>query len=281
MGFGTLCSDLGHDLKSSWRFKIAALLWIPFFIVICVGVSKFDIKMQSSARVPGWRVAINHEQAINYPQITFEREDALNYFVSSTCYHGNKKLPLVKCADPAYTNQMQCFTVDTTGVAAILNPTPVKEIVCNFTLGDIPSNNTVFAVSFPGGWTDEEQIYLTPNDLAVVELSKTTFLPTGTDAIDQWRATVTYRSSIQSANTAKVAFRISAFDIITYTQYVWFDSWQFQGAFGGIVFFYWVWFQLVYRFLKNFLPNDSKLLGTEMPVGAPAVYAPQTNVDVS
>lgn len=280
MGLGTMCSDLIHDIKSSIRFKVALVLWLPFFIVICIGVSKFDAKLNASTNVPGWRVAVFNQSSVEFPAVSFWREDGLPYFTGRRCsYAGpnqNNSLDISKC--PGSSKDLsECFTVDGTKIMA--SPSPYNEIICQLDLGNLTGDgdieNDVFAVSFPGGWTDTEVVYITPNGKAVVDFTKTTFLPTGQPAVNQWRATVTYRSSIEPPNAATVVLRIGAFNILTYTQYVWFDQWQFQGAFGGIVFFYWVWFQLLYRFLKNFLPNDSKVLGTELPPGGTPGYAPQ------
>jgi len=278
--------DLLSDLKSSRRFQVATVLWIPLVVTGLISFIRFSIRNELHEKYHEWGTTFIQQSSIQYPDIRVSYANPS--FTSVVC--ATVQPPVVPissqpCVWPLGTPESKypCQELQLHQVYAINKPTSWgtlfgNPINCTFTFGANPGQNEEIYIYTPGGWGGQlwsfPPTFVRPNQQVFIHLENQLFFPMDKSPINIWSTQVLYESSIfpqgNSSYQFSVGFRIPFGAQQISWEMVGFDSWFLMAAWGGSFFFFYVLFLAVFNILKFILPNDSKLLRAK----ADAEYTP-------
>jgi len=278
--FFSFLRDVIADLKTSWRFRVACVIWIP--LIVCAGilVVRFGIIHTLSQKYRQFQTTFVPQSSVAYPNIEIYWSNAPTS--GSICYQPNTtngNLIGTLCPDTQQTrNNNQCIKYGLSRFSTTQNPNhPLGyPIHCDFqfnakTNPDGSVANQEFFMLFPGGWNTSSAwdynnpVPLRPNVRIGMQLFHEVFLGYG-GRVDNWFSNHIYEETIfpngQWAYNVSIHFWVP-FDVV---QVNWeedgFDSWLLLAFWGGGFFFFYVLFLLAFNIAKFFLPDDSRLLKT-------------------
>lgn len=279
-----LLQDFLHDVKSSKRFWVATIMWIPLFITVMIAISELGLRNTYSKRTLDWRTRYeNEDSGISFPDVTIQLGAGGAQFSVTP-----GQLPLCKQRMSLATRSpcpgalpTKCNKFSLSQFQASAAYEGQNHITCSLIITtQSPQDNTEFNVTVPQGfiWQPNPPTYVQANRLAEVDLYRERLVTMDHRSADEWFTTVTYQTSdfyspdpTTGYFNATIMFRIPVRAMIVHYQYNAFDQWQLIGTWGGAIFFMWFLHSIVYGILKLWLPNDSKLF--------PATDAPTTTYE--
>lgn len=282
--FFSFLRDVIADVKTSWRFRVAVLIWIPLIVVSGVLVVRFGIRHTLSAKYREFKTTFIPETTVNYPDIEiYFRNTQFTGACSQDLGQGQPpaKFLFSGCQDtlPDTTSVCKFFPLSQkqTSQTADMRGQPIH---CNFTFQPMPgapNANQEMYLLLPGGWNTSSTwnyanpVPLRPNLHIGIQLFHEVFFGYG-QKVDNWFAMHQYMDSEFPDGTS--AYNISMRFSIPFTalEVNWeedgFDSWFLMATWGGGIFFFYFLFLISFNIAKFFLPDDSRLLrsgGAELP----------------
>lgn len=263
------------DIKSSRRFQVSMLLWIPLFVTICVFVVYLGEWHTMAHRYQEMRTSFIQQDYINFPDVVM--------------WSGNKNLQSARCFQ--YTNPNMYITFDFTGKACPDNATdttcvyiPLSQktssgfdawyyaINCTFVFAAAPNQNNIVLFDTKGGWSstngwNNNWLPVRPNMESSIHFEPTLFSIGGNTAFS-WDTTHEYESTVftyyapSGTYQMGVNFRIPFTNIAVYNESTGFDSWLLCAAWGGGIFFFYFLHLILFSIAKLFLPDDSRVYGS-------------------
>jgi len=297
--------DLGaevlEDLKGSWRFKVAIVMWIPLIVTTIVALAQFGLMNKNGNAQTFANTQIVSESVVNFPMFYLYRgSDNLAFNTGGYCWIPPNTQDIVvttPCTGiygdiPTQNDRTKCFMVKPT--AAQTASVGRRRIQCTLTTAPtwISNNNPVLQLTVVGAdgipddmvWINAMQNVQPPVSnvqqpgLSVAFQQVLTMASESANVDISWSADIDYYSQNwlnQSLATQSWNFevRIDDFQNIQYGNYNSFTNYQFLAAWGGVMFFFYVLFAFVFFIVKLFMPDDSKVLGSH-PKGAAETYTP-------
>eukprot|EP01116_Phalansterium_solitarium_P001250 TRINITY_DN11028_c0_g1_i1.p1 TRINITY_DN11028_c0_g1~~TRINITY_DN11028_c0_g1_i1.p1 ORF type:complete len:290 (+),score=77.56 TRINITY_DN11028_c0_g1_i1:129-998(+) len=271
-----LLKDIFTDLKSSRRFQVATVLWIPLFVTAFVLFVRFCIINNLEERFHEWKHTMVPKSSLTYP-------DALMYFADPAglnvdppvCTQPNGPNPSQKVnvqKGPCPFNQTKtCYTFGFSAFTSSGMDLYTYAIQCNLMFNPAVGQNDMIYVHFPGGFATmaggwhQDPIPIRPNQATAVHLEPEHFFPMHSSPIDMWHARVHYESTVFTFNSnntfpANIWLRIPYTMINAHWEAIGVDSWVLMALWGGGFFFFYFLHVIAFGIAKLWLPNDSKLL---------------------
>eukprot|EP01116_Phalansterium_solitarium_P023196 TRINITY_DN7_c0_g2_i1.p1 TRINITY_DN7_c0_g2~~TRINITY_DN7_c0_g2_i1.p1 ORF type:complete len:338 (+),score=84.15 TRINITY_DN7_c0_g2_i1:127-1014(+) len=276
--FKSFFRDLFSDLKSSRRFQVATVLWIPLIVVGFILFIRFSIRNELHEKYREWGTTFIPQSAIQYPDV---RLSFANPNISSlTCKTVIPPMAPVQTSNcmwppntPEGRSNFPCRQIKLSAITATNSQGQMgnffgNPIACNFTFGANPGQNEEMYLHTPGGWGSQSWSFppqfIRPNQFISVHLEKQMFVPEHQAPVTVWNTQVNYDTSIfpqgNVAYNTTIFFRIPFGALQVAWERVGFDSYFLMAAWGGGFFFFYFLHICVFSILKLFLPNDSKLL---------------------
>jgi len=268
-GVREFVSDLVEDLKRSWRFKLAIVLWIPLVVTTIVALVQFGAMNKAGDTNTFATVQLVAESTVNFPMFYIFRPDNQPYWsihpISCTTNTG-ATVPVQKCQPSLVPNVAlnYCQQVAANTVAA----TPANnQIICQIQTS-ATYNNSVFQLTVVGAdGIPDDAVWINPHVDQSIAVQQVLTMQTESAQMDtSWSADIDYFNSVLSPTGFTLRLRIDDFNNILYTNSNTFTDYQFLAAWGGVMFFFYVLWAFVMFVAKLFLPADSKLMGG--PAGA-------------
>lgn len=271
--FFSFLRDVIADVKTSWRFRVATVLWIPLIVTAGVMVVRFGIRHTLSEKYREFKTTFIPETSVNYPdvQMFFSNQ---NYASGSCSQWGqNAQIMLQPCQNLPPRTQHRCIFLQLSLKTSNQNGNNIfgQPIHCNFTFNQNAVNQVddeIF-VLLPGGWDTNSKwnfdnpLFLRPNPRIGVQLFHEVFY-SRQGKIDNWFSQHTYETSIfpsgSSAYNVSIRFSIPFNALEVNWEEDGFDSWFLLATWGGGFFFFYCLFLLAFNIAKFFLPDDSRLL---------------------
>jgi len=282
--FMSFVRDLIADCKSSRRFQVGLVLWIPLIIVTAIMVVRFGIRHTLSQKFGEIKTTFIQENSVHYP-------DLLLYFRNppqgpKLCFQWIQgqpsPMPVYPATCPANVQPqnndpnrppLTCWMLPLHLDVAVppQNGMPwANPIFCNFTFNpNANGNDNEMYLITPGGfntssqWNFGDPHFLRPNHRIGVDLFHELFFAFN-QRIDNWFARVVYEDSVFPDNYSPywvgMEFRIPFTNVEVNWQDDGFDSWMLLAAWGGGIFFFYLLHIAAFAIAKFFLPDDSRLL---------------------
>jgi len=150
--FWAFVSELVSDLKSSRRFQVATIIWMPLLVTLGVLLTRFGLHHTLEATIHEWKTTYVPESTINFPDLQM-------YFASPqapafNCQQrgvGATIVP-VTCA-ASWLSSKTCYTFKFSAFQSVGLDSHGYTIVCNFTFAPNPyTQNNAFYMWLPGGF---------------------------------------------------------------------------------------------------------------------------------
>lgn len=277
--FMSFLRDLISDVKSSRRFQVGLVLWIPLIVVSAILVVRFGIRHTLSEKYREFKTTFIRESQVAYPNLEMY---FLNPPQTKTCAQRvnhvlQAPITIGSCSDAVNGRiPLTCLYFPFSKDIAIppQNGDPWgNPIVCNFTFNqngnqNLNGDNEMFLLT-PGGWNTsstwnyQNPYFLRPNHFIGVSLFHELFFGFG-QRVDNWFAQITYQDSNFPSNRGPywtaIEFRIPFTSVEVNWEDDGFDSWFLMAAWGGGIFFFYLLHVAAFGIAKFFLPEDSRLL---------------------
>jgi hypothetical protein len=265
-------SVIVHDLKSSWYFRVWAVLWAICAVFVFVSLIILGARSTEADREQNWTYWRENATQIEFPGFHFRIEDPTQTITASWCNHAGVALSLVACSYGGSSSN--CFKVDTTGIIAINKwgePVSNTQIDCFInTTGYGLQDNLMLAWALDphSGYSSNpyHQVnYIGPDQGAYVFLEKEIVKPmhaldNGDTFLTFWRRRVHYESTVKVNGQYYVSTAIETFGVGHFEQKDIYNGWMAMGDVGGFAFFLLILHTIVMLGLGVFLANDSKFL---------------------
>jgi len=274
--------DFVSDLKSSRRFQVCVVLWLPLVITALVCVVRLGIKNTFARQFPQWNTFfIPESTGITYPDVYVNfswTPSSVDPSFTVKCTQRGNPVPAINCPTTFMRQpSTQCQVLKMSGFQASQSYRGQNHIGCNFVVnvnGGAMVNQEM-AISFAQGyvWFPNPPTYFTPNAYVRVDLFRDLFHPMGGPDVFEWGTWLMYQSSVfnnppQPNFNMTVNFDIPFRALAVHRQDDIFDNWQLLAAWGGFFTFMAFLHAIVFFFVKLYTPNDSKLLSSG--IGAPS-----------
>jgi len=266
--------DFITDIKTSRRFQICAVLWLPLIIVSFIAVVRLGIKNTWSKSLPQWNTFfIPESSGISFPDVylnfTSPPSSADPSFTVACSQRGifthNMNCP------STYANQptSQCRMLPLSNFQASNAFIGQNHVTCNVTINTLNAgSNQEMGIWMTQGyvWFPNPPTYINPNAYVRVQLFRELFQPYHQSSVYEWFAERTYESSNFNSNptqgpfTMSLIFSIPFRAVTVHRQDVIFDDWQLLAAWGGFFTFCAFLHAVVFFFVKMYTAPDSKLL---------------------
>lgn len=280
--FRTFFRDLFSDLKSSRRFQVATVLWIPLIVTGFILFIRFSIRNELHEKYKEWGTTFIPQTSITYPDVRVSFSNpSINYAECATPW-SNVPVPISTCLwdpnTPEGRSNLPCRQIK---LSVITNTNHQFDgnnffgnpVVCNFTFGAYANQNQEMYLHTPGGWGSNMNAgwsfpptFLRPNLWITVNMENQLFVPMNhhEQPINVWNVWTTYDTSYfpqgDTAYNTSMFFRVPFGALQVSWETVGFDSWFLMATWGGGFFFMYFLHCVVFSMLKFLLPNDSKLL---------------------
>jgi hypothetical protein len=248
-----------EDIKTSWYFRLWALLWLVSFIVSLVALGELA-NISEAAQTDGeLTLTVYEPDSINFPRFHI-RSDTVQ-FLSFSCTHQSSPVPTQPC--PGKTNTSYCFTVMAQPFSAqrgsmiLDNP----RIVCTIN-STANAADDIIAWELEGddtvGSNSYASIWLVPDDSAWVLISKYEL----GDGKVGWERNLLYHSGLKVPGYYMVSTIINTPKVIRLNEHEnYYDGWQVVADIGGFAFFMYCLHAIMMILAGVFFDNDSKFLG--------------------
>jgi len=276
--FASIFHDFVSDLKTSRRFQICVLLWLPLIVTTGVAVVRLGLKNTDAKLFPTWKTDfIPESSGISYPDVTISfvnpqvPGNPSVYFPGGgiQCYQRGSLAVNQVC--PGNANTQQCVTAKLSSFQASKAEVGQNHVTCNISIVvNTAGANQELAITMSQGyvWFPNPPTYVTPNQNTEVDLFREVFVPIGQKPVSEWSTLRNYESSVFNNNPppapaafiASIRFRIPFRAVIVHRQYVDFDDWQLLAAWGGWFTFMAFLHCIVFFVAKQYTAADSKIL---------------------
>lgn len=288
---GQFFRDLLSDVKSSRRFQVGAVLWIPLIVCGFILTIHFGIEHTMSDKYHDWRHTFVPESQIQYPDLMMFFANPNGFYPANTvptCQQiGVPSAPRVSftsmpCPFPnPIPHGSACYKIPLSQYQSQGEQQFQYSISCFLQFNPDPGMNNIMELhvpggfdTLPGGWHFDGHP-IRPNQFVAVHLEPEVFIPRGSGIIRSWRDHIFYESTQFTSNSQQV-YNTTLFFRIPYTvvRVAWeaeMTAWLLLALWGGGFFFFWFLHKIVFSIAKLFLPNDSKLFPAS---GGSAEYTP-------
>jgi len=267
--------DLLSDLKSSRRFQIAALLWLPVFVVLCIAIVWFGLQNTMAETYKEWKLTFVPESTIQFPNLLLGSANPNGFAKVPICVQDTSatvtyvRQASAPCPVPWLSN---CSLLNFAAYSSSGTDAYSYAVKCNFVFNPAPLSNDMLYLWVPGGFGsannngwNEQAIPIRSNNFVAVHLQPEHFYPLHSPPIDTWSTDIQYWTSVfgdttSSAYNSTFWFRIPYTVITASWETTGFDRWFLISFWGGIMFFMYFLHAIAFGFVKLFLPDDSKLL---------------------
>jgi len=267
-GVRAFFSDLVSDLKSSWRFKLAIILWIPLVVTTIVALVQFAAMDQAGNANTFATTQLIAESTVNFPMFYVYRGwDGLAYFQSVVCIAPNgQRIPTGSCGTKyGYGSDVNplanCTLVNAQNFAA--TPTNQK-IQCVISLSNVGVyTNPVYQLTVVGAdGIPDDMVWINPTQYVSVAVQQVLTMQSESASIDtSWSADIDYYTTAAlTSSVFQMEVRIDDFNNNLYTNSNTFTDYQFLAAWGGVMAFFYVLFAFTFFIAKLFIGDDSKVL---------------------
>jgi uncharacterized membrane protein len=252
------------DLKSSWYFRLFAVLWLISFIMFWVSIGVFGERSQTGSKEPAWRLWFENDtkSGIEYPPFHFrlprhERNVTIDY---ASCQWSAITLVKQACADGE--PMTRCISFETSGFGA----SPAEDwLRCTINttatadwredrLIEFDTNHNINRTR-PGS-----SLFIGPNRFALVTLHKTMVRRSSGKDFPLWQKQLQYHSSVWTNHTFHVVLSFASFETIHLEQYDFYTGWMGVADIGGFMFFMTILVAIGMVAVGCVFSNDSKFL---------------------
>jgi len=283
------------DARSSRRFQVALVLWLPLIIVGAILTVRFGLLNAIMKTFHEWKTTYVAQSQVPFPDLLFHMKNpnvppfpgVPPYLPVCQQYGQLNNNPLTAQSVPI--NMVQCpwgFDVNCYRFNFSVfssSGTDNWNSAINCTMYFLASQgNDVMRIHVPGGMAtfpgtnwDVNDHPVRPNRHVLVDLEPEHWFPMQGPPVHTWRIRSHYESThftsydnySQSFSggsyfiyNATLVFRIPYSMVRASWETTGFDGWFLLSAWGGGFYFLYVLHTLVFSILKLWLPNDSKLL---------------------
>jgi len=269
---------LGHDLAHSWYFRIWALLWLLFALVVFSALIILSQNAESAMKQEQIVEWIDNATQITFPRFHLRTEFQGNEtFVNVQCNYGTQALNQMQCASwrgmpPPPLSQCIALNSDSITVA---NHWGAQEhnsrINCQInTTGTGPQGNTMIAFELEGnnvfawGGMPFMSTWFAPNDMTWIFLEENIFQLNGkSPQIQLWKKDLIYHSTASSLNYYNMTTMLGSFFVRHLEPMDTYNGWMTVGDIGGVAFFMVVLHTAVMIIIGLFMSNSSSFLTGE------------------
>jgi len=266
-----------QDLKSSWRFKVGLVLYIPLIITAAILTVRFGIHNTLAEKYHEWKTTFVSEPSIQFPNlmIYFANQNFSRPVTSpGVCVQRGSPSSVISvtAGGCGFNPGKTCHTFNFSPLSSRGTDVYGTAIDCTFLWNPAPGQNDEFYVHTPGGFAQQpggnwniEDNPVRPNLYIGFHMEPQFFHPMHSARVEVWNTKVLYETSIfpswgTNPYNTTISFRIP-FAVIEYNwETVGFDSWMLMAAWGGAFFFFYFLHSIVFSIAKLWLPDDSVLL---------------------
>jgi hypothetical protein len=268
-------SNIVDDIKTSWYFRVWAVLWFVCAVVVFAALIILGGRSAEAAREDDFRFWIENATSIAFPQFHFRLEDDNEAIDVSTIRCRHTELPVNFGPCNSGLPMTLCFTVLASSIVAqnVWNhPRGDRIVHCSFNATVPPNDNLMVAWEAENpqatrGFGFDTQL-VAPNNNAWITLVKEVFRPVrarrnydnGTDGFINWGAHVVYHSTVSVPGHYSITTAIESFRVAHIEQSDTYDGWMAMGDIGGFAFFLLILHSIVVFVVGIFLSNESKFL---------------------
>jgi len=265
-----LLEKIAHDLKTSWYFRLWAVLWGICLVVGFVGLIIFSARSSKNAKHEDLSLWNENVSTLYFPRFHFrtgwnENEKIL----SITCTHNGNILETGICALGYPQDMVSCTAVFADRVFATNNvnvPDQDSRVYCQLTTTLNATGNVLLAwevegenvVNF-GGTSGYASIWMAPRNNIWVLLEKI-ILTSGKSKLDAWHRDLLYHSTVARAGFFNVSTVLDTFRVTHQQSVDEYNGWMSTGNIGGFAFFLLILHGLIVLVSGVFLTNTSTFL---------------------
>lgn len=273
--------DLFSDLKSSRRFQVGTVLWIPLIVTAAVLTVRFGIENTLMTKFHEWKHTFIAESSFKFP-------DMLMYFDNPNGFYPNgNSVPI--CTQPGVAtsssvygvakpcpfpwvmpNGNQCYNFQFSQYSTSGINQYQYHIQCLFRFQPDVGQDNMIRVFTPGGFEtysgwNQESDPVRPNMAVALHLEPEWVMPMNSAPFLLWHRRTHYESTVFTGNSptpynTTMWIRIPFTVIRASWEHNGFDSWILMAMWGGGFFFFYFLHSIIFAVLKLWLPNDSKLI---------------------
>jgi len=288
--------DFIADARSSRRFQVALVLWLPLLIVGAILTVRFGLLNGIMKTFHEWKTTYVAESTVPFPDLLFHFKNpnvpcfpgppgspllpvCQQYSSSGTANPPTVPINWVAC--PWTGDSNNCYRFNFSQFSSSGTDNWGSAINCSF-IFLAAQGNDVMRIHVPGGMAtfpntnwDLNDHPVRPNKHALVDLEPEHWFPMSGMPLHTWRIRSFYESTVFTAwdNTsyvmngqtygvyyATIVFRIPYSMVRASWETTGFDGWMLLSAWGGGFYFLYVLHTFIFSILKLWLPNDSKLI---------------------
>jgi len=263
-----------EDLKTSWYFRIWAILWIICAIFSFVGLIVLSHSSDEAQLKPGWRIWVEHRESAYYPdfEITlFANENLTDSITTCNCFYGKEATPVGTA--PCKTGQpiTQCVQVQSSSFQSYKSDETVgfpffttDSIHCYIIneAQNVTADDRILAVA-----VGNIQNKPTPNFVAPGTRTEIRFL----ERQIQYRkmpVEVNYETQTgvvsninNNPSSSIIFFKFAHLHVDHFQETDVFNGWMGVGVIGGFCFFLYLLHAIIMALIGICVPNTSKFLG--------------------
>jgi len=275
--------DVLADLKSSRRFQVATLLWVPLFVVLMIAIVRFGIQNTMAEKYKEWKLTFVPESTIQFPNLLLGSANPNGFNKVPVCQQESQPTTVTwvtsqtNCPVPWLSN---CWNLNFAHYSSAGVDAYSYAVRCTFVFNPAPQSNDMLYLWVPGGFGsasnnnwNEQDVPIRANNFVAVHLQPEYFFPMHEPSIKTWSTDVQYWTSVfgdtsQNVYNSTIWFRIPYTMVTASWETVGFDRWFLIAFWGGAIVFFWFLHSVAFGIAKYFLPDDSKLLPGSSSSGA-------------
>jgi len=265
--------QIGHDLASSWYFRVWAFIWLILALTAFSGLIILSKESEKAKAREDIRMWMNSETLITFPRFHFrldQRGDEI--FQDWRCTFGNTSIQLNTYDCQSFRTQSQpfnqCIAFGADQFSAADDIYPDTRISCTLVTSGLGyQNNTMMSFGLEGehqlsfGGQAFHSLWFAPNDNAWILLEKSTFQTSSSGSQqNMWRQTLAYHSTVYQPNFYNVSVLMGSFIVTHFQPTDTFNGWMAIGDIGGVAYFMVLLHTLVMIVVGVFLSNSSSFL---------------------
>lgn len=279
-GLIEFAKNLLSDIKSSRRFQVATVLWIPLLVSTIILLVRLGERNYIEAKYHQWKATYIPESYIQFPHILFwSANNNITGAAAPSCFQYNNPTKVVypqaqPCPDSRFG--AMCWVIDLTSYQSSGLDVYSYAVNCTFNFVGAPDQENIMLITLHGGFVtmtggwNQDWVPLRPNNAIAVHLEPRIFHPLGQQMVREWRVRHHYETTIfpsyitpsTATYSTSLVFRIPFTVVATYWETVPFDSWMLIAFWGGGIFFFFLLHVAAFSIASFFLPHDSKILGS-------------------
>jgi len=275
--------NLISDLKSSRRFQVATVLWIPLVVTGAILTIRFGIISTITTKYHEFKTTFVQQDSIQFPNLELfslntpttvscqqftGRHESSPFFYPGQCT--DQPNARHSCTSFVFSKYSASWTADPWG-----NP-----ILCNLTFPANPAQNDEMFLLTPGGWNSssswnqQNPVFIRPNQAIGLNFFQEIFYMGGQQR-DNWQVELSYETSIfqdgSQPYNVTIVFRVPFAATMVNWMSDGLDSWLLLAMWGGGFFFFYVLFLMAFNIAKFFIVNDSRLIASTAEFYGPRV----------